>query len=528
MHVPTHRSPRQIFSFFGLAGAALLVLLSSLVMEPQRSEPSFPSLVSPRAHAAPPPPRAHVEPRVLRDSESGQRAAVVVILAAQADVTAAERMQDEAARGWFVFRTLRDHAQRTQAPILSLLQQAGASYRSAWAANVIFAECDRPLIDQLSARPDVAAIEANIEQRWIEPDAIAQPQPAPRSNGIYHRGLRATVEWGVAMVRAPEVWDLGGRGQDIVVADADTGTDYTHPALRPSYRGTTTSGSVVHDYSWHDAIHAVSGNPCGSDAAAPCDDGGHGTHTAGTIVGDDGSGNIIGVAPQARWIACRNMDRGRGTPERYTECFQFFIAPTDHDNKNPDPSRRPHVINNSWGCPRSEGCAPGALALIVANTQAAGIFVEVSAGNSGPGCGSVSDDPALLPESFATGAIDSSGRLANFSSRGPAMLGGVSLLKPDVVAPGVRVRSSLPGGRYGSLSGTSMAGPHVVGVVALLWSVRPGLRRQIEATKDLLRVSANPSVGLRATEICGGMSSDFLPNPSFGYGRVDAFAAATW
>ncbi len=469
-----------------------------------------------------------VAPAVLRSRQSGAVLEVVLRLKSQADVSAASQIADDSARGWFVYRTLHEHAERTQRGLVAYLQQAGIPHRRAWAANLIFAECDAGQLEQLAAHPDIAAIESNAAVYGLPSDDIADFSLAPTSAGRARPGLRGVVEWGVAAVRAPEVWALGYTGEGIVVADADTGSDYSHPALRPHYRGTGPSGAVSHDYSWHDAIHGVSGNPCGSDAPAPCDDGSHGTHTAGTIVGDDGIGNQIGVAPGARFIACRNMDRGRGTPERYTECFQFFIAPTDARDKNPDPDRRPHVINNSWGCPRSEGCAPGALALVVANTQAAGIFVEASAGNAGPGCSTVNDDPAILPEAFATGAYDSSGQLARFSSRGLVTVDGSGRLKPDVVAPGVRVRSSIPGGRFANFSGTSMAGPHVVGVVALLWSARPGLRRQIEATKALLRASAVPSVGLRATEVCGGLSSDFVPNPTFGYGRIDAYAAVTW
>jgi serine protease AprX len=145
----------------------------------------------------------------------------------------------------------------------------------------------------------------------------------------------------------------------------------------------------------------------------PCDDNGHGTHTTGTTIGDDGAGNQVGVAPGAQWIGCRNMDQGNGTPATYTECFQFFIAPTDLNGQNPNPALRPHVMNNSWGCPVSEGCTTRAeLEQIVNNTQAAGIFVEVSAGNAGPGCSSINDPPAIYEASFSTGVIDISNTLA--------------------------------------------------------------------------------------------------------------------
>jgi subtilisin family serine protease len=246
------------------------------------------------------------------------------------------------------------------------------------------------------------------------------------------------------------------------------------------------------------------------------------------MVGDDGAGNQIGVAPGAKWIGCRNMNVGDGTPASYTECFQFMIAPTDLAGNNPNPALRPHILNNSWGCPASEGCVNRTeLELIVNNTQAAGIFVQASAGNSGgAGCSSVSEALAIYDASFSAGAIDVNNALAGFSSRGPSTYYNPNILKPNLSAPGQSVRSI---GRasdttYNFSSGTSMASPHVAGVVALLWSARPGLVRNIAATKALLQSTANPGVTV-ASQTCGGIPSTQIPNNSFGYGRVDAFAA---
>lgn len=222
------------------------------------------------------------------------------------------------------------------------------------------------------------------------------------------------------------------------------------------------------------------------------------------------------------------MDQGNGTPGTYTECFQFFIAPTDLSGNNPNPALRPHVMNNSWTCPPSEGCAANALETIVNNAEASGIFVEVSAGNAGPGCSSVADPPSTYSASFSTGAIDINNSLANFSSRGPSTFYTPNLLKPNISAPGVQVNSSTRTSdtTYSSnFSGTSMAGPHVVGVVALLWSARPQLLRNIAATKALLQNTANPNVIVSPVQTCGGIASSQIPNNSFGYGRVDALAA---
>jgi serine protease AprX len=460
-----------------------------------------------------------IAPEVLAETADGKTASVVILLSDQADVSAAYAMKNQDARGWFVYNTLTQHAGRTQAGLQAFLTARGASYQSFWAANMIVANADRSLVESLAVRADVARIDSNKPARWIEDPDVANFEVTPSSD------VPTTVEWGVNNVNAPAVWALGFTGQGMVIGDLDTGMRWTHNALKPKYRG-WNGVTADHNFNWHDAIHSGGGS-CGPDTLEPCDDFGHGTHTAGTTVGDDGLGNQVGVAPGAKWIGCRNMDQGNGTPARYTECFQFMIAPTDLSGNNADPTLRPHVLNNSWGCPASEGCVTRAeLEMIVNNTQAAGIFVEVSAGNSGPGCSTVTDAPAIYSASFSTGAISISNSLASFSSRGPSTFYNPALLKPNVSAPGVNVRSTYSDsdGSYTNLSGTSMAGPHVVGVVALLWSARPELVRDIDSTKFILESTANPEVSV-SQQTCGGISSTQIPNNSFGYGRVDALAA---
>jgi subtilisin family serine protease len=252
----------------------------------------------------------------------------------------------------------------------------------------------------------------------------------------------------------------------------------------------------------------------------------------GTVVGDDGGANQIGVAPGAQWIGCRNMNGGDGTPATYAECFQFFLAPTDLAGLNPDPDQAPHVINNSWGCPATEGCTSAATWAVIRavqqNLRAAGVLVVASAGNSGSSCGSIDTPLAIFPESFAVGAFGNSPpnyAIASFSSRGPRDV--FEIQGPDLSAPGVNVRSATRSSTtaYGNSSGTSMAGPHVVGVAALLWSAVPELIGQVPATEQYLRETAAKNV---VGSACGGGANTAPWNTwdnTYGWGRIDALAA---
>jgi len=243
---------------------------------------------------------------------------------------------------------------------------------------------------------------------------------------------------------------------------------------------------------------------------------GHGTHTLGIILGQNG----IGVAPGAQWIACVNLERNLGNPALYLDCMQFMLAPFPR-NGNPlqdgDPRRAPHVLNNSWGCPALEGCDADSLRPAIDALRAAGIFVVVSAGNDGPQCETLTNPPAIYDSALTVGAVDRSGRVAEFSSRGPVNVDGSWRAKPDLVAPGVDILSSLPGGTYGPASGTSMAGPHVAGVVALMWSANPQLIGDVERSEHILRATARP-VNMDSSGPC-------TPDNTYGYGLVDAYAA---
>ena len=410
-----------------------------------------------------------------------------------------------------VYDVLRHRARSLQAAVRDELKRAGIPFRTLYIVNGLAVRGNLALARRIAAHSEVVRIVGDPVVRGIDVDLLAPVQNAPT----------AGPEWGVARIEADKVWGLDGKhGEWIVVASADTGVDWTHPALRGKYRGWNGS-SANHDYNWFDAI---------ADVAAPFDDytPSHGTHTTGTMVGDDGAGNQIGVAPGARWIACRNMNVGNGQPSTYIACNQFFLAPYPHGGDpeiDGDPSKAPDIVNNSWGCPLSEGCDVNVLKDSFAALRATGILAVVSAGNSGSSCSTVTDPPSIYDESFVVGATDSSNSLATFSSRGPVTVDGSGRLRPDVAAPGVSVRSSLRGGGYGTLSGTSMASPHASGTAALLWSAKSQVRGLIKITRCLISQSARAIVQLSTPQTCGGTTTTDRPNNLFGYGLIDAYDA---
>ena len=325
-----------------------------------------------------------------------------------------------------------------------------------------------------------------------------------------------TIEPGIAYTHAPDVWALGFRGQGITVAGADTGQRWTHNALKPHYRG-WDGVTADHNYNWHDAIHDSVGNPCGNNSPFPCDDNGHGTHTIGTAVGDDGMGNQIGMAPGSRWIGCRNMDQGNGTPARYIECMEWFLAPYPIGGGQGDPLRAPDITSNSWVCPPSEGCSANTLQAAVEAQAAAGIMMVAGAGNDGPNCSTIMYPPAIYAASYTVGALNTgTDNIASFSSRGPVTIDGSNRIKPDISAPGTGTRSSYntSDSAYVSLSGTSMATPHIAGAMTLLWCARPNFRHDINGS----RTTMNSAAHFISSTQCGTAGP---PNNVYGWGRVD-------
>ncbi|MEU1239214.1 S8 family serine peptidase [Micromonospora parva] len=421
-----------------------------------------------------------------------------VVLRAQADLSdlpaGAPGQAGRDARAAEVYRRLVTTAERSQGDLLREVNRLRLDPVSYYLVNAVEVDGGPAVRAWLAGRPEVARVLVSQRLRPL-------PAPAGQSRGDVPRPT--APEWNIRQIGADRVWSqLGVTGTGIVVGSSDSGVDGSHPALSAGFRGG--------DDSWYDPW---------DDTRSPTDQGGHGTHTVGSAVGRDG----IGVAPDAKWVGCVNLDRNLGNPAHYLDCLQFMLAPFPAGGDpftDGRPERAPQVLTNSWGCPPIEGCDQRVLRPATAALDAAGIFVVAAAGNTGPWCASIDDPPAPYPDVLTVGAVDAQRRVAEFSSRGPVP-GGSG--KPDVLAPGVGVVSAMPGGTYAALDGTSMATPQVAGVVALMWSANPALVGDVDRTRQILRDTATAATPTyrsdSPSDACGG------PSNVTGAGQVDAYAA---
>jgi subtilisin family serine protease len=470
------------------------------------------------AFAADVAPTAKIEPHLASAIAFGGNSEALVILTEQADLSGADKLPNKLEKGIYVYNALKAVAERSQAPIRKMLQDRGIPFQSFYSVNMIKINASRDQLYEIAGRNEVLRIEANprVRSSIPVPSGIQSTVQVPNLNtpNVQTPGV---IEWNVQRVNAPQAWALGFNGQGMVVAGADTGVQWDHISLKSHYRGWNGT-TVNHNYNWHDATSAHS--------ATPVDPQYHGTFTMSEMVGDDGLGNQVGVAPGAKWIACRNMDQhGVGSPAQYIECFDWMIAPYPMGQPQlANPAYAPDVVNNSWDCPASEGCNLTTLVAAVTAVRAAGIFESMAAGNYGSTCSTVNTTPAIFSNSVSVGATDSYNNIAPFSSRGPVTVDGSNRLKPEIVAPGLNIRGAIAyNNMYQSYwSGTSMAAPHVAAAVAILWQAKPNLIGNIPLTLQYLTQNATQ---FTSTQTCGSYRGTSIPNAVFGYGMLNILKA---
>ena len=373
-------------------------------------------------------------------------------------------------------KALRDHADATQRgarELLAVRRKEGrvTSVVPLWITNAIGARVRSSVAVELAGRPDVGEVRPST--------TIEAPSAA----------VATAVEPNVAQVNAPALWDLGYRGQGMVVASMDTGVDISHPELAARWRGGGNS--------WYD--------PNGQHPATPIDLAGHGTQTMGVMVGGDGGGSSIGVAPDARWIAVKIFnDRGQATSTAIHLGYQWLLDP----DGNPATADAPNVVDNSWTM--TAGSCSLEFQPDLRNLRTAGILPVFAAGNYGPTAGT-SASPANNPEALAVGSVDGNGLIDPYSSRGPSAC--TQGTYPQLVAPGTDIRTTDLYGGYLDVSGTSLAAPHVAGALALLLQASPGLSADgQQAALQAGAVDLGPA----------GADNDY------GAGRLDVLASYNW
>jgi subtilisin family serine protease len=352
-----------------------------------------------------------------------------------------------------------------------------AEIKTTWIANFIRVKnANKAIVEALAAISGDFLIREPIVAEIIGP---------VESRNATEAEVKQALQWGVETIQCQQAWTKT-RGAGAVVGIIDTGVHIMHEALADNFAG-----------AWHDPYY---------NEARPTDQQSHGSHALGSAVG---ATNGIGVAPEAKWVACRGLNhQGSGYDAELLECAEWMV-----DGANP----RPHVVSNSWGGGYNDPWYNS----VVSAWKTANIIPVFALGNSGSSCGSAispGDQSGLI----SVGATQVGDTMASFSSRGPGPAGSQ---KPEVSAPGANIVSAGNSGSssYTVKSGTSMATPHVAGLVALLKSQNPDATYD-EIYKKVIEAVDLPTLSNQDRQ-CGVPAGSDYPNMAFGYGRVNAAKA---
>lgn len=490
-------------------------------------------------------PDIQVDPDLLRQLGNGNRQTFAIEFEERPDLSAARSMDWEA-RGQYVYRTLKQAAERSQARVIEHLERRGADFHSYFIKNAILVENgDLQTLQGVLTFSEVKRVRIPPKMELIVPPEIAAGSTRKSENRAGAKVVGSNIAW----INADDVWAMGIHGTGVVVGSIDSGVRYDHEALVNQYRGNLGGGSFNHNFNWYDP---ELGTAFPAPASTAIDDQ-HGTHTTGTMVGDDrdpvaANRDQVGVAPDAKWIACQGFPASGSVDAALLACGEFMLAPHDLSGNNANPNLRPNAVNNSWGSCPEDGALDDFYDEVVENWNAAGIIPVFSNGNASncgypepPGLATVGS-PGNSPFVFGVGSTgNSNGLYAEHSNWGPTQgfnpglpdfpdNGGYPQLKPNVVSPGENIRSTIGTSTTSydaaGWSGTSMSAPHVTGLIALMYEAAPCLIGDFGMTGTIIQNSARgidyASGGLPGV---AGPGPGNIPNFATGWGEIDALEA---